>query len=132
MRTSLTSRLGRASAALTIAGLALFAANGAAQAQNQSPPLVFHSDQGWDTSGSQVPHNYGWNNNGWNNNGWNRNNNGWRGRGWQSSNDYRYGNGYGYGYAPGYAPPTYYGAPQGYSYQPNPVGQLLNRVMPFR
>ncbi len=107
MRTNLTSRLGRASAMLAIAGLAVFATGASAEARDYRSWYQYHH---W---------NNGWHgNNGWHN-GWN---NHWRGgwNGWQSSN------GYGYTW-----PQRYYSAPQAYSYYPEPVGRGLTFTIPL-
>ena len=106
MRTNLTSRLGRASAALAIAGLAVFAAGASAEARDY---------RSWN-------HHHHWNNgwhNGWNNH-WRGGDGGWNG--WQSSNGYGYTWPQRYWRAPVYTAPAYYYAPQAYSYYPEPVG----------
>jgi len=112
MRTNLTSRLGRASAALAIAGLAVLAAAGSAEARD---------DRGWNH------HHRHWNN-GWHNGG----NNHWRGgwNGWQS-NRYVYSWPQRYWSAPVYSAPAYY-PPPAYSYYPEPVGPSLNFTIPLR
>ena len=121
MRTNWTSRLGRASAVLALAGLAVFSAGASAEARDY---------RGWN-------HYHHWNN------GWHGNNH-WRGgwNGWQSSN------GYGYTWpqrywrapvysAPAYYPPAYYPPrayypSQAYSYYPEPVAPSLNFTIPLR
>lgn len=112
MRTNWTSRLGRASAALAIAGSALFAAGASAEARDY---------RGWNR------HHHHWNH--WNN-GWN---NQWRGgwNGWQSSNGYGYTWPQRYWAAPAYRAPTYYSAPQVYPYYPEPVGRGLTFTIPL-
>lgn len=111
MSTSFTSRLGRASAALALAGLALFAAGANAEARDYRA-RGWHHDRHW--------------NNGWHN-GWN---NHWRGgwNGWRSSN------GYGYTWPRRYwrAPAYYYPAPPAYSYYPEPVAPGLTFTIPLR
>jgi len=116
MRTNWKSRLGRASAALAIAGSTILAAGASAEAREY---------RNWN-------HRHHWNN-GWHN-GWN---NHWRGgwNGWQSRNGY----GYGYRYAwprrywgaPVYTAPAYY-PPPAYSYYPEPVAPSLNFTIPLR
>ena len=121
MRTNLTSRLGRASAVLALAGLAVFAAGASAEAREyRSWNHHHHWNNGW--------HN-GWNNH-WRGGGWN---NHWRGgwNGWQSSNGYGYTWPQRYWRAPIYSAPGYY-PPQAYSYYPEPVGPSLNFTIPLR
>jgi hypothetical protein len=117
MNTNFTTRWGRASAALAITGVALFAA-GTADAREYR--YWNHHRHHWNQG--VAPQWHQWNNNTWRG-GWN---------GWQSSN--------GYGYTwnqrswapPVYRAPTYYGAPQGYSYYPEPVAPSLNFSIPLR
>ena len=122
MRTNWTSRLGRASAVLALAGLAVLAAGASAQAREyRSWNHHHHWNNGW--------HN-GWNNH-WRGGGWN---NHWRGgwNGWQSSNGYGYTWPQRYWRAPVYSAPGYY-PPQAYSYYyPEPVGPSLNFTIPLR
>jgi hypothetical protein len=112
MSTDLTSRFGRASVALAIAGLAILAAGSSAAARDDRG-RGWHHPQHW--------------NNGWHR-GWN---NGWRGgwNGWQSSN------GYGYTWPQRYwrtPPRTYYTVPRAYRYYPEPVGRGLTFTIPLR
>jgi hypothetical protein len=113
MRTNLKSRLGRASAALAIAGAALVVAGASAEARDY---------RGWHR------HHHHWNN-GWHN-GWN---NHWRGgwNGWRSSNGYGYTWPQRYWRPPIYSAPAYY-PPRAYSYYPEPVGPSLSFTIPLR
>ena len=108
MHANLTSRLGRASAALALAGLAFIAMAATAEARE------FRS---WD-------HHQHWNN-GWHN-GWN---NHWRGgwNGWRPSNRYGYAGPRRYWGAP-YSAPAYY--PPAYSYYS--PGPSLSFTIPLR
>jgi hypothetical protein len=109
MRTDLTSRLVKASAALAVAGLALFAAAGGAEARDGYGWRHQHWNNGWHG---------GWNN-GWSNRGWNN--------GWQRPNV----NGYTWPQRYWNAP-TYYGPPQAYSYYPEPMmGRGLTFTIPL-
>jgi hypothetical protein len=102
MSTNLTSRLGRASAALAIACLAIFAAGSSVEARD-------YRGRGW-----HHHHHHHWNN------GW---------HGWRSSNAYGYTWPQRYWRA---RPPTYYTVPRAYSYYPEPVGPSLSFTIPLR
>ena len=118
MSTNWTSRLGRASAALAIAGLGLFAAAASAEARDYR----WHQQRHWNNGWHNGHHNW---NSRWNN-GWN---NQWRGGGW---NGWQSSNGYGYTWPQRYwAAPGYYNPYNPPAYYPEPVGRGLTFTIPL-